>query len=197
MKLPLQAAVLVLATTLPSGAAVMTWFANLTPEQELHTVMLNGNTPSGFGTVEFDDSTNLLTIDFNWSGLTGEATAAHIHCCVATPPGTAGVALGFWNPPAGPARPSAGNFNMSWDLDTENPFTSATFVTNNGGTPLLAFTTGLVPAMNAGNRAYFNIHTEMNPAGEIRGNISPVPEPSTALIFLSGIGLIALSRLRK
>jgi hypothetical protein len=65
---------------------------------------------------------------------------------------------------------------------------------------LAAFLTGLVPAMNAGTPdlgvAYFNIHTTLNPGGEIRGNLAAIPEPSTVVFVLSGLGLIALRRFR-
>jgi hypothetical protein len=49
---------------------------------------------------------------------------------------------------------------------------------------------------------YFNIHTDRNPAGEIRGNIGkvdvptkPAPEPATLALF--GIGLLAIGLIRR
>ena len=207
MKLLLHLPLVTVLLTVPAVAATTTWYANLTPGAELTStgspapLVLNGATPTGFGQVTFDDSTNVLSINMSWQGLTGTANAAHIHCCATNPPFTAGVVLGLWNPPMGPALGSSGSYSNTWDLDTQNPFTSAAFVTNNGGTPLQAFLTALAPAMNAGTpnlgRAYLNIHTTLNPGGEIRGNLAPVPEPATFLLSGAAFaGLLVARRYR-
>ena len=41
--------------------------------------------------VTWDTATNLMTVNATFSGLNGNTTASHIHCC-AIPPTNAGVA---------------------------------------------------------------------------------------------------------
>ena len=181
-------------TYIPAQAAVMQWSAVLTPGQETGAVNLpNGETPSGFGTVMFDDMTNVLKADLQWSGLTGMGMQAHIHCCAASVSTNAGIAVDLWlmNDAFGP-QPPTGMFSRTWDLDTDNPF-RANF---RSGLTVLEKWEVLSSAFDQmGGIAYFNIHTELNPGGEIRGNI--VPEPSTWILMASAIGVFAVRRYRK
>ena len=50
-----------------------------------------GSLGTGWAFVTMDVVANTLAIDASFSGLTGLTTAAHIHCCIASP-GNAGVA---------------------------------------------------------------------------------------------------------
>ena len=79
-----------------------------------------------------------------------------------------------------------------WSLNSYHVGTSmpcgAPSTASNGGTANSARAALL--AGLGGNLAYFNIHTTSLPAGEIRGDIAPVPEPSGLLLF--GSGLLAL-----
>jgi hypothetical protein len=176
------------ALAAPAEAAVLTWSATLGGANEIPP---NATTGDGFGTVGFDDVTNILALDLEWQNLTGDGVQAHIHCCVAAPPGNVGIALDLWlvaNP-----QPASGTYSAVYDLDADNPFRAA-FVTANGGTSLAAMQ-ALIAAMNAGDRAYFNIHTVMFPGGEIRGNLAAVPEPAGVLLLAGGI--VAVLRRRR
>jgi hypothetical protein len=172
----------------PSQAAVLKWDATLSGSQEIPA---NAATATGSGWVQFDDATNELSLYVQWQGLTGVGVQAHIHCCVASPPGNVGIALDLWLP-ADPARPATGSYDALYDLDLVNPFRAA-FITANGGTALGAMQ-ALIGAMDAGEgRAYYNIHTAQFPGGEIRGNLA-VPEPATLALVLGGLGLLVAGR---
>lgn len=180
-----------LLVCLPANAAVLTWGASLDASQEIPP---NASTATGTGLVTYDDLTNVLSIWVEWSGLTGVGVQAHIHCCVATPPGNVGIAVDLWLP-GDPSRPATGSYSAVFDLDEVNPFRAA-FTLANGGTTESAFA-ALRAAMDAGEgRAYFNIHTAMYPGGEIRGDIARVPEPSMMMLTVAGLGLLALRRRR-
>lgn len=187
MKL-LRASLVVLALfgfSSTANAAVITWSANLDNIQENPDTI---STATGFGTVTFDDVTNVLTLDLTWTGLTGLGVQAHIHCC-APPANNVGIALDLWL--VATPQPASGSFSSAFDLDLVNPFRAA-FTAANGGTAGGAMA-ALMAAMDI-NYAYFNIHTLSFPGGEIRGNISPArvqaPEPATLLLLtLGALGL--------
>lgn len=171
-------------------AAVITWSAVLDGGQE---VPPNGSLATGLGTVTFDDVTSVLTLEVEWQALTGLGIQAHIHCC-APATGSAPIAVDLWL--SADQQPATGSFTRDFDLDTANPF-RASFLSANGGTVTSAFA-ALVAAMDTGF-AYYNIHTEIFPGGEIRGNLAPAqaPEPATALLLCLASGAAAFRRFRR
>ncbi|MEE9494362.1 MAG: CHRD domain-containing protein [Gammaproteobacteria bacterium] len=115
---------------------------------------------SGAASMTFDDISNLLSWNITFNGLSGPATAAHFHG--AAPAGSnAGVLLNIGN--------------ISGLLD---PMVGSATITAPQATDLLA---GLW---------YINIHTALNPGGEIRGQVQVVPLP--AAIWLFGFGIVSL-----
>jgi len=102
-------------------------------------------TTDGTGTVAgtYNKNTNLFTFTCTWEGLTGPATNMHFHG-----PADAGVS-------AGVAIPIEG-------------FTSAVEGSVSGTATLNETQEGEL----LGGKWYFNVHTEMHPAGEIRGQVT-------------------------
>jgi Cu/Zn superoxide dismutase len=71
----------------------------------------NTTAGSGHGTVTFDDATKQITYNITYSGLTGDATAAHFHG-----PAAPGTAAGVLVPIKGPlASPITGTATLTDD----------------------------------------------------------------------------------
>ena len=157
------------------------------------------NSPgTGFAVVTVDG--NIMTVTASFSGLVSTTsagapsgtTAAHIHCCAPTT-GTAGVATTLPTFPGFPSGVTSGTYTNSFDLTLASTY-NANFINANGGTvegARLAFLNGL----QAG-QAYFNIHSNAFPGGEIRGQLQPVPEPATLILLGTGLAGAAM-RMRK
>lgn len=111
-----------------------------------------GATAMGSGTVTVSSDNSTITVNLTYSGLSGAASAGHLHCGSATAAG--GVAIGF-SSAASPVMQTltATNFTAGGAMC---PATFAEFVT----------------MLKAGN-AYANFHTAACPGGEIRGQITP------------------------
>ena len=139
---------------------------------------------TGFAVVDIDTDAHTMDVHAEFADLVAPTTVAHIHCCVAVPgEGTVAVATTTPTFPGFPAGVTSGAYDMLFDL-TLASFYNAPFLAANGGTAA-----GAEAALIAGiidGRAYFNVHTSMFPAGEIRGFLV-VPEPG--ILGLLGLGL--------
>jgi hypothetical protein len=129
-----------------------------------------------------DTTAQTLTVSVTFSGLTGPAIAAHIHCCQTafnTPPAV-GVATTV---PAFPGFPlnmgTSGSYGpMTFDLTQFSPANPGIY--NPAFVPMFPSFPQAEAALIAGlesNLTYFNIHTANNPGGEIRGQLVTVPGP--------------------
>ena len=105
-----------------------------------------------------------------YSVVTGPPTLAHIHAATSAPyTGAAGIAV---SPGSLPNFPDTitGSYNGVVDLSQTTSFGNS-FLAGAGGTAEGA-TAALLAAFAAG-KAYFNIHTDANPSGEVNGFICP------------------------
>jgi hypothetical protein len=155
----------------------------------------NGSGGTGSALVTIDDSAFTMHVEASFSGLSAPNTAAHIHCCTATPiTGTAGVATSTPTFTSFPSGVTSGTYDHTFDMMQAASWNAA-FITASGGTPALAFSAFLA-GMIAGD-TYFNIHTSLNPGGEIRGFLAPLPEPQTYALMLAGLAAIGVAARRR
>ena len=145
-------------------------------------------TPSlGTGEVDLILDTTAQTLAGNivFSGLTSTTTAAHIHCCLASPfltGANVGVATLVPAFPGFPLGVMSGTDNFLLHLDSASAYNPA-FVTLQGG--LANAETSFIAGLIAGE-TYLNIHTNLFPGGEIRGFVR-VPEPMTTSLLVLGL----------
>lgn len=190
LKLALLTGLFVVTT--PAQAAIYVFSANLRGSEEVPPANTTG---SGFAQVTLDDTAQTLRVVTSFANLIGLTTASHIHCCqpfgvnasvATTTPSFVGFPLGV----------SSGSMDQTYDMTLTSSY-RAGFITDNGGTVGSAFSvlrTGLLAS-----QAYLNIHTSAFPGGEIRGQLTLLPEPSTWAMMLIGFGAIggAMRRRRK
>ena len=116
------------------------------------------NSSTATGSATYDISGTTVNYTVTWTGLSGNATAGHIH--VGTTDVAGQVVVPFTLTPAqkAPAATVTGSF------------TAADVQAATGGTVTVAKNDfdGLIAAMRAGN-TYTNVHTAANTGGEIRG----------------------------
>ena len=97
---------------------------------------------AGTLTGNYDSGTNILDYTITWTGLSGNVNDAHLH---------------------GPAVAGA-------NAGVIHPLT----ITTNGTTGIISGTVTLADSTEAhllGGKLYYNLHTTLNPSGEIRGQI--------------------------
>ena len=198
------ASVFVASLTLSAAAqAVTVLTATLTNSQEnpptVPTLTTGQPRPTSSGTATFTLNDAMTSMSFTATisniDFTGSQTAdvndnliaAHIHAGAAVTPTTnGGVVWGFFGSPLNDNNPNdvvitplaggvGGTISGKWDAPEGNNTTLAAQLSN-----ILE------------GRSYINFHTTQFAGGEIRGNISPIPEPETYALMLAGLGAMSL-----
>lgn len=208
LRLNLLLALLMVLSAGTTAHAVTILFADLSNAQEIPpahpTTTTGGFRPASFGTATFglNDARTAMTfsstvfnIDFTGRQTPDthdNLTVAHIHAGPNVTRNTNGpVAWGFLGVPFNDTNPRdvvvtpfsagvGGTISGKWDAPEGNNTTLTAQVSN-----ILE------------GRSYINFHTSQFPGGEVRGNISLAPEPSTFLLLGAGVvGLFGFRRLR-
>lgn len=180
------ATLLMLAAAPAAQAALITFHVDLDGASETPPVVTPG---SGIGTVVVDTVSSTMALNLNFSGLLGNTTASHIHCCN-VPSVTSPVATQVPSFAGFPLGVTSGSYTNTFDMTLASSY-NPTFITNNGGTTTTAFAALLAGMLDG--RAYWNVHTNRFPGGEIRGALQ-VPEPSSLMIL--GLALAGIAALR-
>ena len=162
LRLPAPLLGAIAALSLASTASALgshTYAVSMTGAEEVPPVVTGG---TGTAIVTLDDVTGNVTVSGNFTGLTSNATAAHIH---------------------GPAAPGA-NAGILITLS------------ETGGTSGAVTGSGMLSPANVTNMLnglmYVNIHTSINPTGEIRGQIV-TQVPAMAWGWVAGLVVVALA----
>ena len=146
-----------------------------------------GSPGTGFAIVTIDTIAQTMNVNVVFSGLLGPTTASHIHCCTSSPgTGNAGVATTTPSFAGFPLGVTSGTYNNTLDLTNASSYNPA-FVTAEGS--LANAEAALLTGLAAGE-TYLNIHSTVDPGGEIRGYLVASPEPDTWL--MAGLALIGL-----
>ncbi|MGV3601226.1 MAG: CHRD domain-containing protein [Dyadobacter fermentans] len=106
---------------------------------------------TGWADVSYNKTTHMLTFTLNWANLTDVPTGAHIHGTAARG-SNAGIKFDFF---AAVPRTTTGSYSSSVPVDG----------------------TSLNESDLLNGLYYFNIHTSVNPGGEIRGQIEFYDQP--------------------
>ncbi len=182
----------VLAAPMMANAVVYQFNATLNGANEVPTS--SGSTATGIATLSYDTFGTLSLADDKYSfsmsvfGLPpAGATGFHIHGAATTAEN--GPVRVFLDAAPFVSLNSGGTLLVGGSGISAPVLIGATGVTGlNAGHPAMSFLD-----MLQGGLAYVNVHTALNPAGAVRGQlmqVAVIPEPETYALLLAGLGLV-------
>ena len=182
----------VLAAPMMANAVVYQFNATLNGANEVPTS--SGSTATGIAILSYDTFGTLLLADDKYSfsmsvfGLPpAGATGFHIHGAATTAEN--GPVRVFLDTAPFVSLNSGGTLLVGGSGISAPVLIGATGVTGlNAGHPAMSFLD-----MLQGGLAYVNVHTALNPAGAVRGQlmqVAVIPEPETYALLLAGLGLV-------
>ena len=189
LRLP-AAALAAAMLAVPAAAAPVAFVTTLSGANESP---VNASPATGSVFVSFDIAAHLMRVVVDFDDLSGPNSAAHIHCCTTDPFAlnqTASVATTTPTFPGFGLLLDGGHYDRTFDMTLASSY-RAQFITGNGGTTASA-EQALFNGMLAG-KAYFNIHSQQFPGGEIRGFLQ-VPEPASFTLALGALALMGAMR---
>jgi len=164
---------------LAAGAATTSYTFNLNAAQQ---VPQNPSPAAGSFQMMLDDVADTITFSSASFGFLGTVTASHIHMA---PAGVNGAVV----------------YNLLTNADSMGPLMIGAFALpgSYGFTGAgKAIAASLISDINAAPwNFYVNIHTSAYGGGEIRGQLAPVPEPSTYALMAIGLGLLTVAKRRR
>jgi hypothetical protein len=173
-----------------SQAGFITFVANLRGPSEAPPYASPG---TGFAQVDFDIWAHQMRVRVSYTGLVANSTASHIHAPTASPgTGSAAIAVGFNAGNGFPLGVTSGTYDRLFDTSDASTYRAA-FIALNGGTAAGA-EAALLTYLTVGS-AYFNVHSQTYPGGEITGFLNAVPEPaSLTSLAIGAVGLLLARR---
>jgi hypothetical protein len=142
MKLCIAIAILAVLSISTTGHATTTNLVATIDGAQANAGAGSGSPGTGSATLTYDDNTNLFSWSISWGGLLGTVTLAHFHG------------------PAFPNQNAGIQVNIGAISGLVSPSIGATVITPAQAADLLS------------DLWYINIHTDLFPAGEIRGQVT-------------------------
>lgn len=171
-------------------AATFVFGGTLSGDQEVGPT---GSPGTGPVRITFDDVAQTMRVEATFSGLNGNTTAAHIH--TAPPGANGGVATTVPSFPGFPLGVQAGSMDQTFNMMLASSY-NPSFLNNATNMMSTAIASATLLGALRNNGAYFNIHTSAVGSGEIRANLTAIPEPATWALLIGGFGLVG-SALRR
>ncbi len=147
---------------------------------------------AGTGTafITFDLDENMMTVDLAFSGLTGLSSNSGLH--LGTTAGQNGpLSTSLFSTTGFPVGVTSGVYNHTFDMDDAATYDPTFFAASgsNVSTAFFNLTSGMIS-----DTGYIDITTSSSPNGEIRANLTAVPEPGTMTLLCIGLASLVNKR---